>query len=115
VRPDVGEVIEGVRAILAEVIAPAVGSPYARSQLDNVLVALDAVGQQWADVLPALIVESDELERLLGMAADDLAGCESPLASQITVVLSQRPVIQPYPSFHAFAAHHERLRTCWWT
>ena len=49
-RPNVSEQIDGIRHVLAEVIAPLVNDPYAATILNGLLDALGSLSAGWADV-----------------------------------------------------------------
>jgi hypothetical protein len=75
VRPTPSEVIEGVRRILRDVVAPEVSSEYARSRLRAVLAVLAEV--DWDDAPLRLLRDNQDLQTLLdrceAWAAEDPA------------------------------------------
>lgn len=64
-RPTPGESLQAIRRVLQGVVAPHVGDPYAATQLDHILRALDDLARCWADEALWLIESNAIVESLL--------------------------------------------------
>ena len=68
VRPDVSEQLDGIRRILAQVIAPHVTDPYAASILRGLLDALGGLATGWSHVPLFLRWDTDGTAAVLNAA-----------------------------------------------
>jgi hypothetical protein len=115
-QPNVTEQLAGIRRILEEVIAPAIGDEYVVSQLRAMTQTLTLLEGHWQRALPLLMQENDELGALfaeirpqLAAAAGSLEG--NPLAARITSAASQAPDRpRDYPCFSQIEAKNKELR-----
>jgi hypothetical protein len=104
-RPTVSEQLEGLRRILAEVVAPAVEDVYPADVLTGVMAALDALAAGWAEVPQFLawdIHESTELLRAAGRH-------DAELAARVHALEAAAP--NEAFEVHAWEDHHARVRT----
>ena len=67
-RPTVIEQLEGLRRILAEVVAPEVTSPYPAEILGSVIGALDALSASWSRIPEYLAWEMESICTILTAA-----------------------------------------------
>jgi hypothetical protein len=77
-RPTPREELEGIRRILADVVAPAVTGEYPATVLQQVLLAMDRLAATWERAAPLLIAESDSIRELLGRLGSLLPGVAPP-------------------------------------
>lgn len=104
-RPDVTELLGGVRRILEEAVAPEVGAPYASDVLQGALATLLALERGWARVLPFLAWDNAATAALLRRVRD---AASEPLAQRIDETLRTG---DPDPlDVAAVSARNEALR-----
>ena len=132
VRPDVSEQLEGIRRILAQVIAPHVTDPYAASILRGLLDALGGLATGWSHVPLFLRWDIDgtaavlntarpyldegmiaELNDVLDHAPDDdtdVLGLESHQRSLRGLLERAVPAIVDHPDIRPLLIDHFRAR-----
>ncbi|WP_216892261.1 hypothetical protein [Nocardia alni] len=93
-RPSPSEVVAGIRAILAETIAPELTSEHARSRLAEIRAVLAQI--DWDDAGFTLASRSDELARCLGAAGECIDGVSVP----------GRPSVA---NFESYQRHYDQL------
>lgn len=92
-RPSLSEQLDGMRRVLADVVAPEIDGAYPADILTGALGTLEALAAGWADVPAFLQWDGEETARLLGLAG-------ATAAPQPTDVLDLR----------ALEAWHQQLR-----
>jgi hypothetical protein len=65
-RPTITEQLDGIRRVLAEVVAPHVADPYPADVLNGVLAALDTLSR-WAEVPMFVRWDAEEASTILAM------------------------------------------------
>jgi hypothetical protein len=70
-RPTITEQLNGLRRILAEVVAPEVNAPYPAEILGSVIGALDALSAKWPLIPDYLDWEVRSIQAILTMAGID--------------------------------------------
>ena len=85
-RPTVSEQIASLSRILADVVAPEVGSPYAADILRGVIGALGALGNAWPKVPAFLIWDAQATAAVLAAA---LPHVDESLAADISAALDR--------------------------
>ena len=78
-RPTITEQLDGLRRILAEVVAPEVEAPYPAEILGSVIGALDALRDNWFRIPGYLAWEVRSIQAILAAAGleHDIAGIET--------------------------------------
>jgi hypothetical protein len=71
-RPTPHEELDGVRKVLADVVAPSVTDEYATAQLQQVLAVLGRLGSSWERAVPMLDAENELLSSILALVRQDL-------------------------------------------
>lgn len=104
-RPSVSEQIDGIRHVLAEVIAPLVIDPYAATILNGLLDALGSLSAGWADVPQFFRWDADRTAAVLTAARPYLD-------QSLTVEFDQamRQVPEDASDVLALDIHQRRLR-----
>jgi hypothetical protein len=67
-RPNISEQLDGLRRILAEVVAPDVQDPYPADILAGVIASLDGIGRAWYEVPLYLHWDSEATAEILASA-----------------------------------------------
>jgi hypothetical protein len=101
-RPTPREELEGIRRILADVVAPAVTAEYPATVLQQILTALDRLSASWERAGPLLAAENASLRELLPRLASLLPGVEVVDSSAGTAAASL--------DFAALDEENQRLR-----
>lgn len=74
-QPDLATQLAGIRRVLQEVVAPAIGDRFAAAQLASVCDALGMLAERWPQELGRWLRESAELRALCAELAPELARC----------------------------------------
>jgi hypothetical protein len=104
VRPNISEQLDGIRHVLAEVIAPHVSDPYAASILRGLLDALGSLATGWSGVALFLRWDADGTAAVLNAARPYL---DQDLIAGLNDVLGQLP---DEDDILALQIRHRRLR-----
>jgi len=116
VQPDLATQLAGIRRVLQEVVAPALGDRFAGAQLASVCDALGLLALRWPRELGLLLRESAELGALLGELAPELARCPDAgrardlAARAAAAAQSAAPPLAPGAEEPALRAAHRALR-----
>src|SRR5262245_26533818 len=86
-RPDLGELIEGMKRTLAEEVLPAVDSPFAREQLGYTLVLCEHLAKRWSQAHLFAADEYTDLCETLTHAIEIGRNCKT-LSADLTAALS---------------------------
>lgn len=102
-QPDLATQLAGIRRVLLEVVAPAVGDRFAAAQLASVCDALGMLAERWPRELGRWLRESAELRALLGELAPELARCPAGTGSAALARRAEAAARAPEPGFPAQA------------
>ena len=105
-RPKVTEQLEGLRHILAAVVAPEVVHPYPADILNGVIAALEGLERGWYEVPRFLRWDAESTAALLLAARPAL---DEGIGGAITAACAAGP--DDPLDLEALEAHHERLRS----
>ncbi len=110
-RPTPSEELQGVRRILADIVAPAVAGEYPATQLQQVLIAIERLISSLDTALPILNKENQALEQMFRQLHDILGGSTvaDDLLNRVNRLLASRGV-QDDLDFAATHGRNQRLR-----
>lgn len=110
-RPTPSEELEGIRRILADIVAPAVTGEYPAAQLQQVVVAIERLISSMDTALPILNGENQSLERMFRQLHDLLGGntAAGDLFNRVNDLLASRGA-QDDLDFAAAHGRNQRLR-----
>jgi hypothetical protein len=72
-RPTGIELLRAVQGAVGEILAPEIRSPHAEEAARTVAMMLEALASEWDTAAQDLVNDTEELERILGLARDQLA------------------------------------------
>jgi len=102
-RPTIGEQLDGIQRLLAEIVAPEVRAPYPREILTGAIAALDALREALPKVPDFLRWDSDSTAAVLSIAMPLL---DAGLAGEVRSALAE----PPGDTLEGMEARQERLR-----
>jgi hypothetical protein len=105
VRPNVSEQLDGIRHVLAEVIAPHVTDPYAANILGGLLGALGSLAAGWSEVPQFLLWDAAGTVAVLTAARPYL---DEGLTAELDEVLGY--ALAGDIDLQALEIHHRRVR-----
>jgi hypothetical protein len=104
VRPSVTEQLDGLRRILAEVVAPELKDPYPLDILAGVRSTLETLAAGWSEVPAFLRWDAEVTSHILREVTSSVDSTDSSVRDTIAA-----PIPDP-TDFGALEAHHRQLR-----